>query len=65
MQNLSFTYSLTTNIDITTLKHEIRNMNKKIYPALIYMITTAVNQHTEFRIDNDDAFSDTSTLCCL
>ena len=54
MQNLRFTYSLTTNIDITTLKHEIRNMNKKIYPALIYMITTAVNQHTEFRMDNDD-----------
>lgn len=54
MQNVRCTYSLTTNIDITCLKHEIKKMNKKIYPALIYMITTAVNQQTEFRMSKDN-----------
>lgn len=52
-QQLRCTYSLTTTIDITLLKQEMKNRNKKIYPALIYMITTAVNQHKEFRMDND------------
>lgn len=54
IQNSRCTYSLTTNIDITFLKHEIKDMNKKIYPALIYLITTAVNRHNEFRMDNDN-----------
>lgn len=28
-------------------------MNRKIYPVLIYMLTTVVNQHIEFRMDKD------------
>lgn len=54
MESLRCTYSLTTNIDITCLKHEIKSVNKKVYIALIYMITTAVNQHKEFRMDKDN-----------
>lgn len=44
------TYSLTVNIDITSLRATIKEMNKKIYPAQIYMIANAVNQHKEFRM---------------
>lgn len=54
IQNLRCTYSLTTNIDITPLKHEMNKLNQKIYPALIYMITTAVNRQKEFRMDHDN-----------
>ncbi|BCJ99954.1 type A chloramphenicol O-acetyltransferase [Anaerocolumna chitinilytica] len=53
IQNVRCTYSLTTNIDITLLKKELKRENKKIYPALIYMIATAVNYHKEFRMDYD------------
>lgn len=53
IQNLRCTYSLTTNIDITSLKHEMNKLNLKIYPALIYMITTAVNRQKEFRMEHD------------
>lgn len=54
IQNLRCTYSLTANIDITSLKHEMNKLNYKIYPALIYMITTAVNRQKEFRMDHDN-----------
>lgn len=54
IQNLRCTYSLTTNIDITALKHEMNKLNYKIYPALIYMITTAVNRQKEFRMEHDN-----------
>lgn len=48
--NQPCTYSLTTTIDITELKNGLKNNNQKIYPALIYMLTTMVNQHEEFRM---------------
>lgn len=53
IQDIRCTYSLTTNIDITFLKQELKRKNKKIYPSLIYMIATAVNHHKEFRMDHD------------
>ncbi|ASA24254.1 type A chloramphenicol O-acetyltransferase [Paenibacillus donghaensis] len=49
LNNVRCTYSMTANIDITHLLAEIKNKVVKLYPALIHMITTVVNRHTEFR----------------
>ncbi|HBI91627.1 MAG TPA: type A chloramphenicol O-acetyltransferase [Terrisporobacter glycolicus] len=43
------TYSMTTKLDITKLK----NSNKKLYPAMLYLITKVVNNHKEFRTSFD------------
>lgn len=43
------TYSMTADIDITLLRSVLKPMGVKLYPALIYMITTVVNRHSEFR----------------
>lgn len=43
------TYSLTASVDITQLLTELRSKGIKLYPALIHMITTVVNRHSEFR----------------
>lgn len=53
MDNLRCTYSLTANIDITKLRIALKSVNKKIYPALIYMITTTVNELPEFRMSTN------------
>lgn len=39
------TYSMTVKLDITTLK----NRQQKLYPAMLYYLTTVVNLHPEFR----------------
>lgn len=44
------TYSMCVKIDIT----HIINNNIKLYPALIYCITTVVNSHEEFRTSYSD-----------
>ena len=43
------TYSMTTKLDITALKTH----KAKLYPALLYGITTIVNCHEEFRVAAD------------
>lgn len=43
--NVPCTYSMTTKIDIT----KIVKAKKKIYPSMLYYITTIVNRHSEFR----------------
>lgn len=43
------TYSMTADIDITVLRAEIKQRKLKLYPALIYMISSVVNRHGEFR----------------
>jgi chloramphenicol O-acetyltransferase type A len=40
---------MTADIDITLLRAELKCMGIKLYPVLIYMITTVVNHHCEFR----------------
>lgn len=40
------TYSMTVKLDITRIKKE----NRKLYPAMLYYITTVVNRHEEFRM---------------
>ncbi|MFD1259840.1 type A chloramphenicol O-acetyltransferase [Entomomonas asaccharolytica] len=51
MNQLRCSYSLTTNIDITRLKTFLKQTNRKIYPAQIYMLATLVNQYQEFRMN--------------
>ncbi|MEK4355287.1 type A chloramphenicol O-acetyltransferase [Paenibacillus sp. FSL R5-0475] len=49
LNNVRCTYSMTANIDITLLLSELKHKGIKLYPALIHMITTVVNRHSEFR----------------
>ncbi|MCJ8014810.1 type A chloramphenicol O-acetyltransferase [Paenibacillus sp. KQZ6P-2] len=49
LNHVRCTYSMTADIDITLLRAELKSMGIKLYPALIYMITTVVNRHCEFR----------------
>lgn len=44
--NVPCTYSMTVKLDIT----RIREQQIKLYPAMLYYLTTAVNRHSEFRI---------------
>ena len=43
--NVPCTYSMTVKLDITNIK----NKNIKLYPAMLYFITTIVNLYEEFR----------------
>ncbi|MFD2329142.1 type A chloramphenicol O-acetyltransferase [Cohnella sp. GCM10020058] len=49
------TYSMTANIDIALLQAALKRSNIRLYPALIQMISTAVNRHPEFRTCFDSA----------
>lgn len=43
--NIPCTYSLTSKLDITRLK----NNGQKLFPSLLFHLTTIVNRHQEFR----------------
>ena len=47
--NLPCTYSMTTNIDITKLLKNVKLRHIKLYPTMIYILSTLVNNHEEFR----------------
>ncbi len=40
------TYSMTTKLDITNIKQK----GLKLYPAMLYLLTTAVNKYEQFRM---------------
>ena len=44
------TYSMTTRLDIT----KIRKAGMKLYPAMLYALTKAVNRRREFRVALDE-----------
>lgn len=48
------TYSMTVKLDITKIKEK----QIKLYPAMLYYLTTVVNRHSEFRI----AFNENNEL---
>lgn len=52
--NVPCTYSMTVKLDITKIKEK----QIKLYPAMLYYITTVVNRHSEFRI----AFNENNEL---
>ena len=43
------TYSITLNLDLTSLLKEIKRNDVKLYPTMIYLLSTIVNKHEEFR----------------
>lgn len=43
------TYSMTLNLDLTVLLQEIKRRDVKLYPTMIYLLSTIVNRHEEFR----------------
>lgn len=54
LNSVRCTYSMTANIEITYLLHEIKLKNLKLYPTLIYILSTVVNNHKEFRTCFDE-----------
>lgn len=48
--NVPCTFSITTDIDITNLI----NQKLKLYPTMIYLLTSIVNRTVEFRMSIDD-----------
>ena len=49
-QRVKCTYSITVNIDIESLLTTCKKKSIKLYPAMIHIITTAVNQIDELRV---------------
>lgn len=47
-------YSVSITIDITKLLLKIKKHNIKLYPAIIYALSTIVNQHNEFKTSQDE-----------
>ncbi|SDX34447.1 chloramphenicol O-acetyltransferase type A [Marininema mesophilum] len=54
MKESKCTYSITVNLNITTLLNMIRNKNVKLYPVFIYMVSRVINLYTEFRTSFND-----------
>ena len=48
--NTPCTYSMTVKLDISKLKKD----GKKLYPTLLYGVTTIINRHEEFRTALDE-----------
>ncbi|WP_028775540.1 type A chloramphenicol O-acetyltransferase [Shimazuella kribbensis] len=48
------TFSLTANIEITSLLAQLRIQKKKFYPAFLYMVSKVLNAHVAFRTCFDD-----------
>ena len=49
--NVPCTYSMTVKFDITPIKNKLM----KLYPAMLYYISTVVNHHPEFRTAINDS----------
>lgn len=54
LNNIPCTYSMTVNLDITTLIGFIIKNNYKFFPIILHAITQIVNKHKEFRMDLDE-----------
>lgn len=47
------TYSMTVDLDLTTLLDRLKKREMKLYPTMIYLLSMIVNQHEEFRTSID------------
>lgn len=47
-------YNITSNIDITALLSKVKSQGIKLYPTLIYILMTTVNQIKEMRLGYND-----------
>ncbi len=50
LSSVPCTYSMTVKLDITN----IRQKGLKLYPTMLYLLTTVVNRHEQFRMALDD-----------
>lgn len=50
LKNVKCGFSITTNIDITALVPTVKAKSLRLYPVLLYMVSSVVNTHQEFRI---------------
>ncbi|EGD46911.1 Chloramphenicol O-acetyltransferase [Ruminiclostridium papyrosolvens DSM 2782] len=48
--NVRCSYSVTVDIDISNLLNRLKEQGMKAYPVQIYMLSTVVNQFSEFRM---------------
>ena len=48
-KNVPCTYSMVVKLDITN----VRKKGLRMYPAMMYYLTTVINRHVEFRMDID------------
>ena len=44
------TYSVTSSLDITNMIKALKEHNLKFFPSFLYLSTTIINQHSEFRV---------------
>lgn len=55
LKNVKCGFSITSNIDSTALVPAVKTRSLKLYPVLLYMVTTVVNMQQELRTCfNDD-----------
>lgn len=55
LKNVKCGFSITSNIEVTALVPAVKAKSLKLYPVLLYMVTTVVNMQREFRTCfNDD-----------
>ncbi len=53
LEQVACTYSMTVNLDLTSLMKEIKGKEVKLYPTMIYLLAATVNAHKEFRMSID------------
>ena len=51
---MQLTYSATVDVDITRLRDATKRLGYRIYPAQIWMLTSAANRVPEFRMSRDN-----------
>lgn len=49
LKTVPCSYSMTLNLDLTALLGEIKRLDIKLYPTMLYLISSIVNKHKEFR----------------
>lgn len=54
LNQLRCTFSITVNLDITSLQQKLKEKGVKLYPVLIYSLAKVVNSHEEFRTSTDE-----------
>lgn len=49
LHQIPCSYSMTLNLDLTLLLQQLKKQNIKLYPSMIYLISSIVNQYEEFK----------------
>ncbi len=54
LNDVPCTYSMTVELDITYFLSQIRELNLKFFPSILFAISYLVNKYPEFRMDFDE-----------